>query len=133
MFLILKQNILNGGFPVMTTQRIRLAVAAYRSYSSAVKEMTVREALNSALDEKMSANPKVFILGEEISKDHLEKYGLERVLDTLITEVGFTGIGVGATYYGLKLVVEFMTFNFSMQVLLWRNALRLLVRLASSL
>ncbi|OMO63734.1 hypothetical protein CCACVL1_22320 [Corchorus capsularis] len=65
----------------------------------------------------MSADPKVFLMGEEITKGLLEKYGPERVLDTPITEAGFTGIGVGAAYYGLKPVVEFMTFNFSMQAI----------------
>ncbi|RVW31990.1 Pyruvate dehydrogenase E1 component subunit beta-2, mitochondrial [Vitis vinifera] len=99
--------------------RIRPAVSALRNYSSAEKQMTVRDALNSALDEEMSADPKV---GEyqgayKISKGLLEKYGPERVLDTPITEAGFTGIGVGAAYYGLKPVVEFMTFNFSMQAI----------------
>lgn len=106
--------------------RIRPAVSALRNYSSAEKQMTVRDALNSALDEEMSADPKVFLMGEEvgeyqgaykISKGLLEKYGPERVLDTPITEAGFTGIGVGAAYYGLKPVVEFMTFNFSMQAI----------------
>ncbi|WJZ81762.1 hypothetical protein VitviT2T_001584 [Vitis vinifera] len=106
--------------------RIRPAVWALRNYSSAEKQMTVRDALNSALDEEMSADPKVFLMGEEvgeyqgaykISKGLLEKYGPERVLDTPITEAGFTGIGVGAAYYGLKPVVEFMTFNFSMQAI----------------
>ncbi len=86
---------------------------------------TVRDALNSALDEEMSADPKVFLMGEEvgeyqgaykISKGLLDKYGPDRVLDTPITEAGFIGIGVGAAYYGLKPVVEFMTFNFSMQI-----------------
>ncbi|KAB1207735.1 Pyruvate dehydrogenase E1 component subunit beta-1, mitochondrial [Morella rubra] len=102
------------------------AVSALRSYSSGAKEMTVRDALNSALDEEMSADPKVFLMGEEvgeyqgaykISKGLLEKYGPDRVLDTPITEAGFTGIGVGAAYYGLRPVVEFMTFNFSMQAI----------------
>jgi pyruvate dehydrogenase E1 component beta subunit len=88
-------------------------------------QMTVREALNSALDEEMSADPSVFLMGEEvgeyqgaykISKGLLDKYGPERVLDTPITEAGFTGIAVGAAYQGLRPVVEFMTFNFSMQV-----------------
>ncbi|BBG93858.1 Transketolase family protein [Prunus dulcis] len=74
----------------------------------------------------MSADPKVFLMGEEvgeyqgaykISKGLLDKYGPDRVLDTPITEAGFTGIGVGAAYYGLKPVVEFMTFNFSMQAI----------------
>uniref|UniRef100_A0A1D1XYD4 Pyruvate dehydrogenase E1 component subunit beta n=1 Tax=Anthurium amnicola TaxID=1678845 RepID=A0A1D1XYD4_9ARAE len=97
-----------------------------RGYSSVGKEMTVRDALNSALDEEMSADSKVFLMGEEVgeyqgaykvTKGLLEKYGPDRVLDTPITEAGFTGIGVGAAYYGLRPVVEFMTFNFSMQAI----------------
>ncbi|KAJ1383240.1 Transketolase-like, pyrimidine-binding domain [Sesbania bispinosa] len=111
---------------VIRHKSIRPAFSTIRHFSSAAKEMTVREALNSALDEEMSADPKVFLMGEEvgeyqgaykISKGLLEKYGPERVLDTPITEAGFTGIGVGAAYYGLRPVVEFMTFNFSMQLL----------------
>ncbi|KAJ4961576.1 hypothetical protein NE237_021486 [Protea cynaroides] len=107
-------------------QRMRHALYASRCYSTAGKEMTVRDALNSALDEEMSADPKVFLMGEEvgeyqgaykISKGLLEKYGPERVLDTPITEAGFTGIGVGAAYRGLRPVIEFMTFNFSMQAI----------------
>ncbi|MED6134273.1 hypothetical protein PIB30_035440 [Stylosanthes scabra] len=103
---------------------IHPAFCAFRAFSSAAKEMTVRDALNTALDEEMSADPKVFLMGEEvgeyqgaykITKGLLDKYGPERVLDTPITEAGFTGIGVGAAYYGLRPVVEFMTFNFSMQ------------------
>ncbi|MED6197215.1 hypothetical protein PIB30_054586 [Stylosanthes scabra] len=102
------------------------AFSAVRAFSSSAKEMTIREALNTALDEEMSADPKVFLMGEEvgeyqgaykITKGLLDKYGPERVLDTPITEAGFTGIGVGAAYYGLKPVVEFMTFNFSMQAI----------------
>ncbi|CAA0827185.1 Delta-1-pyrroline-5-carboxylate dehydrogenase 12A1- mitochondrial [Striga hermonthica] len=90
---------------------------ALRTFSSSAKETTLRDALNSTLDEEMSADPKVFLMGEEvgeyqgaykISKGLLNKYGPERA--------GFAGIGVGAAYYGLKPVVEFMTFNFSMQV-----------------
>jgi pyruvate dehydrogenase E1 component beta subunit len=81
-------------------RRLRPATAAAadaaRAYSAAAKEMTVREALNSALDEEMSADPSVFLMGEEvgeyqgaykISKGLLDKYGPERVLDTPITEV----------------------------------------------
>ncbi|WRX16905.1 Transketolase-like [Theobroma cacao] len=105
---------------------IRPAFYASRNYSAAAKERTVREALNSALDEEMSADPRVFLIGEEvgeyqgaykISKSLLEKYGPERVRDTPITEACFAGIGVGAAYYGLRPVVEFMTFNFSMQAI----------------
>ncbi|KAK8521590.1 hypothetical protein V6N13_124015 [Hibiscus sabdariffa] len=119
MFAIARQRILGQSF-----QKIRPAVSVLRSYSSAAKHITVREALNSALDEEMSADPKVFLMGEEvgeyqgaykITKGLFEKYGPKRVLDTPITEAGFTWIGVGAAYYGLKPVVEFMTFNFSMQ------------------
>ncbi|CAI5944534.1 unnamed protein product [Closterium sp. NIES-65] len=88
--------------------------------------MTVRDAINSALDEEMASDSKVFIMGEEvgeyqgaykITKGLLQKYGPDRVLDTPITEAGFAGIGVGAAMYGLKPVVEFMTFNFSMQAI----------------
>ncbi|GAB4860373.1 hypothetical protein Ancab_035531 [Ancistrocladus abbreviatus] len=97
-----------------------------RAFASAAKEMTVRDALNSALDEEMAADPRVFLMGEEvgeyqgaykISKGLLEKYGPERVIDTPITEAGFAGIGVGAAYKDLRPVVEFMTFNFSMQAI----------------
>eukprot|EP00475_Leptophrys_vorax_P028678 TRINITY_DN4167_c0_g1_i1.p1 TRINITY_DN4167_c0_g1~~TRINITY_DN4167_c0_g1_i1.p1 ORF type:complete len:434 (-),score=16.28 TRINITY_DN4167_c0_g1_i1:175-1305(-) len=104
------------------------AVAAQRQFASAASsgEMTVRDAINSALDEEMASDPKVFIMGEEvgeyqgaykITKGLLQKYGPDRVLDTPITEAGFTGIAVGAAMYGLKPVVEFMTFNFSMQAI----------------
>jgi len=97
-----------------------------RNYSTASKQMNVRDALNSALDEEMSADSRVFMMGEEvgeyqgaykITKGLLDKYGPDRVVDTPITEAGFAGIGVGAAYYGLRPVVEFMTFNFSMQAI----------------
>ncbi|KAJ9554569.1 hypothetical protein OSB04_018614 [Centaurea solstitialis] len=105
--------------------RLRPAASA-RHYSSATKEMTVRDALNSALDEEMAADPNVFVMGEEvgeyqgaykITKGLLDKYGPERVVDTPITEAGFAGIGVGSAYHGLRPVIEFMTFNFSMQAI----------------
>ncbi|KAH6809856.1 Transketolase family protein [Perilla frutescens var. frutescens] len=86
-------------------------------YSSSAKQMMVREALNTALDEEMAADRNVFLIGEEVSKGLLQKYGPERVVDTPITEAGFTGIGVGAAFYGLKPIVEFMTFNFAMQAM----------------
>ncbi|KAJ0717788.1 putative pyruvate dehydrogenase (acetyl-transferring) [Helianthus annuus] len=74
----------------------------------------------------MAADPNVFVMGEEvgeyqgaykITKGLLDKYGPERVLDTPITEAGFAGIGVGSAYHGLKPVIEFMTFKFSMQAI----------------
>ena len=90
------------------------------------KQMTVRDALNSALDEEMERDKDVFILGEEvaeyqgaykITRGLLQKYGAKRVKDTPITEIGFTGIACGAAMQGLKPVVEFMTWNFSMQAI----------------
>ncbi|PKU66342.1 Pyruvate dehydrogenase E1 component subunit beta-1, mitochondrial [Dendrobium catenatum] len=65
------------------------ASLAGKNYSTAAKELTVRDALNSALDEEMAADPKVFIMGEEVSRGLLEKYGPDRVRDTPITEVTF--------------------------------------------
>eukprot|EP00516_Mucochytrium_quahogii_P009399 CAMPEP_0203774778 /NCGR_PEP_ID=MMETSP0099_2-20121227/5586_1 /ASSEMBLY_ACC=CAM_ASM_000209 /TAXON_ID=96639 /ORGANISM=" , Strain NY0313808BC1" /LENGTH=333 /DNA_ID=CAMNT_0050673125 /DNA_START=172 /DNA_END=1173 /DNA_ORIENTATION=+ len=88
--------------------------------------MTVREALNTGLDEEMERDADVFLLGEEvaeyngaykITKGLFNKYGGDRVIDTPITEMGFTGLAIGAAYKGLKPVVEYMTFNFSMQAI----------------
>ncbi|CAN1175148.1 Pyruvate dehydrogenase E1 component subunit beta-1, mitochondrial [Linum perenne] len=123
---IVSQRVCRHGSSAASLQGTRPAIQALRSFSTAAKEMTVRDALNSAIDEEMSADPKVFLMGEEvgeyqgaykITKGLLEKYGPDRVLDTPITEAGFTGIGVGAAYHGLKPIVEFMTFNFSMQAI----------------
>jgi len=89
-------------------------------------EMTVRDALNSAIDEEMTRDEKVFVIGEEvaqyqgaykITRGLLDKYGSNRVVDTPISEMGFTGLAVGAAFSGLRPVCEFMTFNFSMQAL----------------
>jgi pyruvate dehydrogenase E1 component beta subunit len=88
--------------------------------------MTVREAIRSAMSEEMRADKDVFLMGEEvgqyqgaykISQGMLDEFGPERVLDTPITEHGFTGIAVGAAFTGLKPIVEFMTFNFAMQAI----------------
>ncbi len=90
------------------------------------KTITVREALNSAMQEEMDRDEKVFLMGEEvaqydgsykISKGMYKKYGADRVIDTPISEMGFSGIGVGAALYGLRPIIEFMTFNFSMQAI----------------
>ena len=90
------------------------------------KEMTMREALNLAIEEEMSADKDIFILGEEVAQYDgaykvtqglLEKFGSKRVLDTPISEHGFTGLAVGAAMAGLKPICEFMTFNFSMQAI----------------
>jgi pyruvate dehydrogenase E1 component beta subunit len=85
--------------------------------------MTYRDALNRALDEEMARDEKVFLMGEEVgeydgaykvSKGLLAKYGPRRVRDTPITELGFTGAGVGAAIAGLRPVVEWMTHNFAL-------------------
>ena len=88
--------------------------------------MTVREALNSALFEEMNRDKDVFVIGEEvaqyegaykITKGLLKEFGSARVIDTPITEAGFAGLATGAAYQQLRPVVEFMTFNFSMQAI----------------
>jgi len=90
------------------------------------KTMTVREALREAMAEEMRANPRVFLMGEEvgeyqgaykISQGLLDEFGPKRVVDTPITEHGFAGIAVGASWGGLNPIVEFMTFNFAMQAI----------------
>lgn len=89
-------------------------------------QLTVREALNQALEEEMKLDENVFLLGEEVaryngaykvSKGLLDKFGSKRVIDTPITEMGFAGLAVGAALAGLKPICEFMTFNFSMQAI----------------
>lgn len=86
--------------------------------------MTVREALRDAMAEEMRREDSVFLMGEEvaqyqgaykISQGLLEEFGERRVIDTPITEHGFSGVGVGAAFMGLRPIVEFMTFNFAMQ------------------
>ncbi|MGY8986065.1 MAG: biotin/lipoyl-containing protein, partial [Sphingomonadales bacterium] len=87
---------------------------------------TVREALGDAMAEEMRRDENVFLMGEEVahyqgaykvSKGLLDEFGSNRVIDTPITEYGFTGIAVGAAFAGLRPIVEFMTFNFAMQAI----------------
>jgi pyruvate dehydrogenase E1 component beta subunit len=88
--------------------------------------MTVREALRQAMSEEMRRDKSVFLMGEEvgqyqgaykISQGMLDEFGPERIIDTPITEHGFTGLAVGAGFAGLRPIVEFMTFNFAMQAM----------------
>ncbi len=90
------------------------------------KPITVREALREAMATEMRRDGDVFLMGEEvaqyqgaykISQGLLDEFGPRRVIDTPITEHGFTGMAVGAAMTGLKPIVEFMTFNFSMQAI----------------
>lgn len=89
-------------------------------------DMTVREALRDAMAEEMRRDGDVFVMGEEVAEYQgaykvtqglLEEFGARRVIDTPITEHGFTGLGIGAAFAGLKPIVEFMTFNFAMQAI----------------
>jgi len=89
-------------------------------------QITVREALREAMQEEMVRDDKVFIIGEEVGQYQgaykvtpglLEQFGAKRVVDSPITEHGFTGLAVGAAFAGLRPIVEFMTFNFAMQAM----------------
>jgi pyruvate dehydrogenase E1 component beta subunit len=84
--------------------------------------MTMRDALNQALKEELARDENVFLMGEEVAEYQgaykvtrglLQEFGPKRVIDTPITELGFAGLGVGAAMGGLRPIIEFMTFNFS--------------------
>jgi pyruvate dehydrogenase E1 component beta subunit len=90
------------------------------------QRVSVRDALRDAIAEEMRRDDRIFLMGEEVaqyqgaykvSRDLLQEFGPERVVDTPITEYGFAGLGVGAAFAGLKPIVEFMTFNFAMQAI----------------
>jgi pyruvate dehydrogenase E1 component beta subunit len=98
----------------------------YRLNSTTGKtsQLTVRDAINTALAEELDRDEEVFVMGEEvaqyqgaykITRGLLDRFGEKRIIDTPITEMGFTGLATGAALAGLKPVVEFMTFNFAMQ------------------
>ena len=85
--------------------------------------LSYRDALNQAMSEEMEKNPDIFLMGEEVghyqgaykvSQGMLEKFGEARVIDTPIAECGFAGVGVGAAMTGLRPIIEFMTWNFSL-------------------
>ncbi len=88
-----------------------------------MREIQFREALGEAMSEEMRRDEKVFLMGEEVaeyngaykvSQGMLDEFGAKRVIDTPITELGFTGIGIGAAMNGLRPIIEFMTYNFSL-------------------
>ena len=88
-----------------------------------MRELQFRQALGEAMSEEMRKDPKIFLMGEEVaeyngaykvSQGMLDEFGPERVVDTPIAELGFTGLGVGAAMNGLRPIIEFMTFNFSL-------------------
>ena len=95
-------------------------------WDGATKTQTVREALRDAMAEEMRSDDRVFVMGEEVAEYQgaykvtqglLEEFSDKRVIDTPITEHGFAGLGVGAAFGELRPVIEFMTFNFSMQAI----------------
>ncbi|GAB6033520.1 hypothetical protein CHUAL_013399 [Chamberlinius hualienensis] len=110
---------LKNGFPKIFGRQLHTT-------RSVAAQMTVRDALNAALDEEMERDERVYLLGEEVAlydgaykvtRGLWKKYGDKRVIDTPISEMGFAGIAVGSAMAGLRPVCEFMTFNFSMQAI----------------
>ena len=110
--------------PFQAAQPATPSTPPLATYAGRVKGQTVREALRDAMAEEMRADGSVFLMGEEVaqyqgaykvSQGLLDEFGDKRVIDTPITEHGFTGLAVGAAFGGLKPIVEFMTFNFAMQ------------------
>jgi len=109
-----KHNVLMGA----------VRMANFHSSKPLNEVLTVRDAIRKAMTDEMVRDENVFLMGEEVgeyngaykvSKGMHDQFGPERIIDTPITEAGFTGIGVGAGLYGLKPIIEFMTWNFSMQ------------------
>lgn len=109
--------------PAMPAQR---AIVAEADWDGPTKTQTVREALRDAMAEEMRADDRIFVMGEEVAEYQgaykvtqglLDEFSDKRVIDTPITEHGFAGLGVGAAFGDLRPVIEFMTFNFSMQAI----------------
>ena len=88
-----------------------------------MREIQFREAVAEAMSEEMRRDERIYLMGEEVaeyngaykaSKGMLDEFGAKRVIDTPISELGFSGIGVGSAMNGLRPIIEFMTFNFSL-------------------
>ncbi|MGR4001327.1 MAG: pyruvate dehydrogenase complex E1 component subunit beta [Alphaproteobacteria bacterium] len=102
------------------------SVVVEAEWKGEAEPQTMRDALRDAMAEEMRRDERVFLIGEEVgeyqgpykvSVGMLEEFGDKRVIDTPITEHGFAGLGIGAAFYGLRPIVEFMTFNFAMQAM----------------
>lgn len=129
----LKQGAFGGSHTSSVVDKIESAdplcessVKTETVYTGRTAVVSMREALRDAMAEEMRVDDAVFLMGEEVaqyegaykvSQGLLAEFGDTRVVDTPITEHGFTGIGVGAAFGGLKPIVEFMTFNFAMQAM----------------
>ena len=112
--------------PVAESPASAVVDADEERFYANTKSQTVRDALRDAMAEEMRAHPEVFVMGEEVAEYQgaykvtqglLDEFGAKRVIDTPITEHGFTGLGVGAAFMNLRPIVEFMTFNFAMQAI----------------
>ncbi|HZE46617.1 MAG TPA: pyruvate dehydrogenase complex E1 component subunit beta, partial [Xanthobacteraceae bacterium] len=112
--------------PVAAAPKLEVAADPDIPAGTEMVSTTVREALRDAMAEEMRRDGDVFVMGEEVAEYQgaykvtqglLQEFGADRVVDTPITEHGFTGLGVGAAMAGLKPIVEFMTFNFAMQAM----------------
>jgi len=110
----------------MASTQTFLSQSSFGLRSFATKDVTVRQAICDGIDEEMEADEAVYVMGEEVAqyqgaykvpKGLYQKYGEKRVIDTPITEQGFTGIAIGSAFHDLKPVVEFMTWNFALQAM----------------
>ena len=114
------------GLPATVAAPAAAPVGANLDWQGPTRTMTVREALRDAMAEEMRRDERIFVMGEEVAEYQgaykvtqglLEEFSAKRVIDTPITEHGFAGLGVGAAFGDLRPVIEFMTFNFSMQAI----------------
>ena len=115
-----------AGIPATVAAPASTPVGANPDWQGPTRTMTVREALRDAMAEEMRRDERIFVMGEEVAEYQgaykvtqglLEEFSAKRVIDTPITEHGFAGLGVGAAFGDLRPVIEFMTFNFSMQAI----------------
>ena len=122
----IKQNINKKDSKNLENQEVKKTKKKELNIILDKEEVTMRQAIRDTIAEEMRRNKKVFILGEEVAEYQgaykvtqglLEEFGEKRVIDTPISEQGFTGLAVGAAFKGLTPIVEFMTFNFSMQAI----------------
>merc|ERR1712166_1201149 len=126
-----KQILNMAGKPMQKNNQMiqQLSQTTQRNFAASAgvaTRMTVRDAINSAMCDEIERDEKVFLMGEEVaqyngaykvSKGMWDTYGDKRIIDTPITEAGLTGVCVGAGLYGLRPVVEFMTWNFALQAI----------------
>lgn len=116
----------SGPVPATVAAPAAAPVGANPDWQGPTRTMTVREALRDAMAEEMRRDERIFVMGEEVAEYQgaykvtqglLEEFSAKRVIDTPITEHGFAGLGVGAAFGDLRPIIEFMTFNFSMQAI----------------